>query len=120
MSKVKSKLNECWGKLRSGALLLRTTIAPFVPGALLFACGLAAVLAPAHLIYILATFFCCIGIFVCYLGWRFLQAARKVQKMVSEFEARFYVQGMNVRTGSGQGVETLITVADSNKKTFYH
>ena len=69
------------------------------PGLVLLLIGIGILLFPRLFLALVATFIVVVGALLCFIGWKFLQFKRKVMKMAKDFEAKVYVQGVQVGRG---------------------
>lgn len=69
----------------------RRQAAALVPGLLLIALGLAAVLAPQIIAFLVAAFLMYFGVVALFVGWKIVQLRRKVQQMMQDLSRRVQV-----------------------------
>lgn len=73
---------------------------PLLPGLFFLLIGAALLYAPQYLIGIVAAFFLFAGIAFTYLSYKFAKLMGTLRRLSSEFEAKIYVHGFNVRAGN--------------------
>lgn len=94
---LENRCKKFTAKFNFGALLDKRTMLAFLPGAFLVGVGLAVMLAPTLFVAILATFFVFCGLTVSFLSWKLLVFARRIEKLAKQFEARVYIQGVDIK-----------------------
>jgi len=97
----------------------------FLPGALLMLTGMAFILAPNLIIFLIAFFFFFIGAIVWFIAYKLLLLKYRVERIIRSFEGRIILQAGGISSGlandeKSSSTSIIETSSDGRKKTYLH
>jgi hypothetical protein len=82
-------------QLRSQGGMGRGQVAVLIPGLLLVALGIAAILAPQIIAVLVAAFLIYVGVLALFVGWKIIQMRHRVQQMMQDLSQHVRVVSFN-------------------------